>query len=1015
MKASTAGACLALVLASTLPFQPWAPSRSGSSYFEVAAESDEPGVATLYFDVGRGFNEGDTAVQPLPAGGKAHLRFALPRGRLFALQFEPLDRDFRMALSEARIVDGSGRELARFGPDDFHRANQIQPMGTRAGKLLVTTNMEANRPLLALDLPRPVALPGRAWWLWPAGVLAALLALLYSLELAVRSPALRLAERTSAAWEAARRAPGLAILAASFVATLAANYPVVFAGKSLVSPNLGTALLYGENPWVPGLQSVERGNSAGADVAAFMWDQLPFSMIEHDALLSDHELPLWNRYNSAGAPLLGQGQSCLGDPLHLIPILADGAPWAWDLKFLLGKWLFACGIGLCVWRLTRHLPSSLLMAASAQFIGFFVYRISHPAVFSVCYSPWILYAWLRVLSSASARRSVPWMAALIGVNLAELCSGTAKEAAMLILCMNFSGLCLLLACEAPAARKARLLCGLLGAGVVFALIGAPAWSTFLQALGDAYTSYGAAQAFQIQPGMLLGLFDEVFYRPFQAFSNVVNPSANVLVLLGLLWLAVRRAPAPGGRLTAALFLSSIPALTLAFGVVSPGLISRVPFLRNILHVDNTFSCALVVLYTVLAGAGWRRAWDALGTRDGAREASAVLALLAVLGAAYLGTAQSVVRSAYAAQTWGRIVQLGPFVRLYGFSLFLSSALLMGSVHVARRRGKWSPALAVLCALALGTLHWRHGLQEGAAFPDYVVVPTSRVDLRSASPALAAIRDAGGGPQRTVGFVDNFLPGWSAAYRMEGIGGPDALINPYYREFMDASGIERVWDWRYKLEDRDLNSVMPVLDLLGTRYYLDYPGGPRPYRLKLKVFNSSDMEVYESPAPWPRAFFTDSAAVYGEAPQLVSWIKAGDGRPFAAVQKGDWAGLSPAPRVSGNLATRKVAPATDYRLTANTTSFTVEASGPGFIVLTEAYERGNFRATLNGSPVPYLRVNHAFKGIYVDSPGTYRVEFSYWPRRLTGALAASAAGLFIAALALFLALFRHPGASAAAAS
>jgi hypothetical protein len=1010
MRWSTAGACLALALASALPFQPWAPSRSGSSFFEITAESDEAGVAKLYYDIGRGIGEGDTAVQPVFAARTSLLRFALPRGKLVGLRLEPLDRDFRMTLSGARIVDASGRELARFGPQDFQRANQILPLVTRDGKLEVTTNLEASHPLLILGLAGPVRLPQESWWKGAAGVFAGLLALLYLLEAASRSPSLRLPHRARAAWARAYEAPGRAILAVALLATLAANYPVIFGGKSLVSPNLGTALLYGENPWVPGLQSVERGNSNGADIDAFMWDQLPFSMIQHASLLRDHELPLWNRYNSAGAPLLGQGQSCLGDPLHLIPVLANGAPWAWDAKFLIGKWLFACGIGFCVWRLTRHLPASLVMAASAQFIGFFVYRISHPAVFSFCYSPWILYAWMRIAGSASARGAVLGMAALVGVNLVELCSGTVKEAYMLLLSMNFSGMCLLLASEGPPARKLRLLGGLCAAGAVFALISSPAWYTFLQALGSSYTSYDAPQAFQLQPGMLVGLFDEVFYRPFQALSNVVNPSANFLVLIGLLWLAVSWRPAMANRALAALFFSSLPALMLAFGVISPGLIVRVPFLRNILHVDNTFSCVLIVLYTVLAGAGLRQAWDTLGSREGARDAKAVLILLAGLCAAYVGTAQSVVRSAYAAQTWGRIVKVGPFVNLYGCSLLLASALLLWAIHRARSRGSWTPALAVLSLLALAALHWRLGLQEGTAFPDYVIMPTDRVDLKASSPTLKAVLDAGSTPYRTVGFVDNFFPGWTAAYGMEGIGGPDALINRYYREFMDASGMERVWDWRYKLEDSDLNSIMPVLDVLGTRFYLDYPGGPRPYRLRLRPFLSADMEAYESPAAWPRAFFTDSAAVYGEVPQLVSWIKAGDGRPFAAVQHDDWAQLDPLPRVSGDLASRKVSPATGYRLTANTTSFTVSATGPGFIVLTEAYEPGNFRATVNGAPVPYLRVNHAFKGIYVGSAGTYRVEFAYWPRSLSAALAACAVGLLLSALGICLAVFRLPRAA-----
>ena len=96
---------------------------------------------------------------------------------------------------------------------------------------------------------------------------------------------------------------------------------------------------------------------------------------------------------------------------------------------------------------------------------------------------------------------------------------------------------------------------------------------------------------------------------------------------------------------------------------------------------------------------------------------------------------------------------------------------------------------------------------------------------------------------------------------------------------------------------------------------------------------------------------------------------------------------------------------DYRLTTNTTSFTVTATGPGFIVLTEAYERDNFRATLDGKDVPYLRVNHAFKGIYVDRAGTYRVQFTYWPRGFSATLVLSAVGWLVIASALWIAIFK----------
>jgi hypothetical protein len=210
--------------------------------------------------------------------------------------------------------------------------------------------------------------------------------------------------------------------------------------------------------------------------------------------------------------------------------------------------------------------------------------------------------------------------------------------------------------------------------------------------------------------------------------------------------------------------------------------------------------------------------------------------------------------------------------------------------------------------------------------------------------------------------------------------------------MEASGIPRVWDWRYLVETTDGLRFRPILDALGVRYYLGYHLGAALPGHELTPLLSSDMEVYESATAWPRAFFTDSAAIYQNVGQYWSWMKSGDGRPFAGIQERDWAQLVPRPKVVGNLSARHVEAATQYVLTGNTTSFTIKASAPGFIVLTEAYEPDNFRAWLDGRRVPYFRVNHAFKGIYVDKPGTYEVRYSYWPHALSRCLMLSALGL-----------------------
>ena len=131
------------------------------------------------------------------------------------------------------------------------------------------------------------------------------------------------------------------------------------------------------------------------------------------------------------------------------------------------------------------------------------------------------------------------------------------------------------------------------------------------------------------------------------------------------------------------------------------------------------------------------------------------------------------------------------------------------------------------------------------------------------------------------------------------------MNPYYRELMDASGIEKVWDWRYMLHEKDLKAAHPILDLLNVRYYLDYPAGDRAPAAQLTPVLSADMEVFESPTYWPRAFFTDGVILCDDAAQFCSRVREGDGRPLAALERSDWENLSPAPPISASLGGRSV--------------------------------------------------------------------------------------------------------------
>src|SRR5690606_13896521 len=128
-----------------------------------------------------------------------------------------------------------------------------------------------------------------------------------------------LAAATSRAAASAGQRPWQAVVCAGMLGAVAASYPL-FLGRSLVSPANGPAwLLYDQPPFAYGARDIEVENARGTDVGAMMWAILPYSATQRDALAAG-EFPLWNRYNLAGLPLWGQGQTFILDPFHLLSL-----------------------------------------------------------------------------------------------------------------------------------------------------------------------------------------------------------------------------------------------------------------------------------------------------------------------------------------------------------------------------------------------------------------------------------------------------------------------------------------------------------------------------------------------------------------------------------------------------------------------------------------------------------------------------------------------------------------------
>ncbi|MEO5958549.1 MAG: hypothetical protein ABIZ49_13010, partial [Opitutaceae bacterium] len=754
----------------------------------------------------------------------------------------------------------------------------------------------------------------------------------------------------------------------------------VFFGKSFLSPNNAVYLLYDRFPSVPGYTDTQLEDSRGSDNAACFFGPWAQSTVLHRALFVDHEWPLWNRYVSSGAPLLGQGITTFGDPLQIPALLSAGAVWSWDFHFVAGKWLLAFGLGLVVFALVGSFGAALCVAASAPFIGFFAYRLNHPALFSVCYAPWLLVCWIGIARAMSWRQVAGWVGGLVVANIALLNCGALKEASMQMAVLNGCGAAFVASSGGSLrARMGRLLAAVWGmAG--FVLLTAPVWLTFYGTLKKSWTVYDAPHAWQISPTLALGLFDDIFYRQRIGADHFWNPSLNFFLLAGVLWALVSLRPLWRDRVFRVVAAGTFGCLALAFGLVPGKWIERLPFIGNIIHIDNTFSCVALVLLAVVAGYGFRAMWnepDALRWRS--RYAGMLLLLLALVwlyGSATQGIFFTALFKWYAPLLIGVVVALPLLVRLW------------------TSNPTWRVSCMAWMAVIAVVPHARHGQHLMGAFEEEVFNPQVRADLKAPSSAVEFIRSRLTEPARTVGFGHKLYPGYNQALLLESLFGTDPLHNRHYFELDQAFGINRITNHDAGTAEESVASDRRPYDFLNVRYYLAEPEGVPAQDSGLRVAGRFDLAVYESPECWPRAFFTDALAHYSDARAFAALVRGGDGPPFAAMQEVDLprAGEAAAALIARPFSSRTVKPASGYRLTTNTTSFDVESTGPGLVVLQETFLRKDFRVVVNGEPKDCLRVNHAFKGVYVPAAGKYHVSFEYRPADFSLALLLGAIGL-----------------------
>jgi hypothetical protein len=760
--------------------------------------------------------------------------------------------------------------------------------------------------------------------------------------------------------------PILAIMLVSLLAVVINCYPIIFCGRSYVSPACVEWMVYDWSPPLPGMDPARYQNVAqhGSDVGAMMWWGVPIGFVESRGLLEHGEIPLWNRYSHAGDTLIGQAVSMLGDPLQLIVILGRGSAGAWDVKFLAAKFLFCAGFGLLIRRLLGSRPLSLIYAALAAYCGAFFFINNHPVFFVFCYAPWILLsalAWLDVQSGRHIRWGLVWLL----VNFACFNAGHVEAAVVLIGGLNLTAVAYVLARHRKLAGMAAVLGRVIVGTILFLGLTAPMWMSFLAALDGAYTLHSEVRVTQLPYVTLLGVFDDLFFLlPLRSDAYAaIAPGTSLLVMVGYIFSALRWRQLRGETF----FWVNTGAIMLwggcVFGWVPAPILAAIPLLNRVGHIYTDFSYLLVIQLTIQSAFGFKCLAE---EKDFRRAAVDFFWVGLIFGGMLLMYCFGITHNAI---PWDYVL----CVLAGGFGMPLLFAYLK-SVNRPITVIGWAGIIF------LGFVpQFRFGLYTMGS-DDLLMLPGPRAVLDAPSKAIDKIRADKSGPFRVVGMNWAFAGDYSAVYNLEDIRSCAPLSNGEFINLVrKIPGVEFGGEAGWAIRILNPVAAQPLLNLLNVKYLLARPDPKTQVRegLDFRITDRSDFLVLENLQAWPRAFFSDKVSTNSSTEEFIQQLSESSKQPFVSLSE-DEIRKRPGLQALENTRQASIMPATHYRLLPNSTAFDVHAPSAGVVFLAEGQAR-DFTAMANGEPKEVLTVNRAFKGVYLDKPGDYHVEFIYRPR------------------------------------
>lgn len=688
----------------------------------------------------------------------------------------------------------------------------------------------------------------------------------------------------------------------------------------------------------------------GGDMASFL---LPLHRFVQ-ANLRRGVLPLWNSYLYGGAPFIGEVQAGLFYPVNWLVWLLTPVVSYRSLETLSIFHIWWAGAGMYTYlRAHAGRMASLLGAIAFMFSDLFITHFGNLNLIAVAaWLPWVFWAYERALT----RREMRWAAvggALLGIGTLAghlqitLFIGLALAIYTALDALT-SGRSLLAAC-APLALTAAAAMGL--AAVVLL----PAWE-ITRYTARASWDYGQTVGFSLSPAQWVGLLAPGFFGRGPQFHWGLWPRVEVgymgilPLVLAVLALAMRRQRREwawaGLALAAFLFALGI------YSVPHGWLTALVPGLGQ-LRAPARFIFVFNFAVAALAASGL----DALlGAWDAPARAGFTLAWRMLKRFAAFAWAVAV-PLAYLALLLGQDRDPTVFARLsvalisvVFFAAFLALSLLL----LAARRLGWAKA-ETLGALAL--LLTFTDLASSGAYND--LSPQDPARGFSAHPGLIAFLQAQAGPFRidTRTDIDRlWQPSTALVYGLEDVHG---VANP-----LTLAAPARYWEGMGSRSS-------PLYDFLNVGFVVARKDVALDWsKFELAYDGDAELNVYRNRRALPRAFLVHRAVRVADAEAAWAALHAPGFDPATTVVIEEGQPLEGAEGDGGHVAFLSRG--------LNNMELTVQASGPGYLVLSEVYYPG-WQAEVNGRPAPVLRANYAFRAVAIPAAGTYRVHLRYAPR------------------------------------